>query len=338
MFACPDCFDDKELKGFISLSTQLGDCEICNSKNKPLVDISELHDFFKELIDNFQVSSTGIPLVRKIQLDWHFFSSTKVANKLLNILLPIISSKIASSKTQVDYADDIIENYSYWEKLKDEIKWKNRYITNIGYLVDELGWDGFFNSQYELSSSEKLFRARLHNQSGSKPFTKKEMLSPIPKNTNGGRANPSGIPFLYLSDTQETVLYEIRASYLDEISVGYFKTNSRVVKIVDFTEDTQLFQTDPNQINKVIKGKLLREIISKDLSTPMRRYDSDIEYVPTQFICEFIKTFTGADGIRFNSSLHPKGKNIVIFDQYSMKCTSVKMFKINRLRLEGIEI
>ncbi len=56
-----------------------------------------------------------------------------------------------------------------------------------------------------------------------------------------------------------------------------------------------------------------KQKISIDLSKPMRRYDNEIEYIPTQFICEFIKVFTGASGIKFSSSLHPSGNNFVIF-------------------------
>ena len=87
-----------------------------------------------------------------------------------------------------------------------------------------------------------------------------------------------------------------------------------------------------------MKAKLLRQKISSDLSKPMRRYDSELEYIPTQFICEFIKVFTGAFGIRFNSSLHPKGNNVVLFDQNLMTCISVKKVKINTVNLLVIEI
>ncbi|MNT95625.1 hypothetical protein D3C72_2375400 [compost metagenome] len=70
----------------------------------------------------------------------------------------------------------------------------------------------------------------------------------------------------------------------------------------------------------------------------MRRYDSEIEYIPTQFICEFIRIFTGASGIRFSSSLHPTGKNIVMFDQELMECRQVFLKKVNSMNLKAIEL
>jgi hypothetical protein len=336
---CANCFSDKELIGYISSSTEISECNVCGSKNQPVLNASELFDFFQELIDNFKIDKNGMPLDSKIQTSWNFFSSKDSANKILNFILPNIQTKVISPNTNVEYTDEIIENYSHWEVLKNELKWKNRFVVNIERLV-ELGWDSFFNTQYMLFKETPLFRARLHNESGMPLYQPEEMSCPPKESTSGGRANPSGIPYLYLSDNSETTIYEVRASYLDELSVGEFVLNSEYesIRIVDFTEDTSLFQPNAVSINKTIKGKLLRKKISVDLSKPMRRYDSELEYIPTQFICEFIKVFTGANGIRFNSSLHPEGNNIVIFDKQLMTCVSVKKVKINSVNLQGQEM
>ena len=219
--------------------------------------------------------------------------------------------------------------------MKEDLKWERRFLPDLE-SIQELGWDGFFNTQYELESDINLFRARVHHESGLKAYDSENMMCPNQVLTQGGRANPSGIPYLYLSDNEDTVLYEVRASYLDELSVGTFSLKKELekVKIVDFTESTSIFQ--PNNINKTIKSRLLRDIISQELSKPMRRYDTDIEYIPTQFICEYIRFFTSASGIRFKSSLHLEGNNIVIFDQSQMGCNDVNLKKINELTLRSI--
>lgn len=336
MEVCPNCFADKELKAFISSSTNIGLCKVCNSTNVPLLLIDELFDFFQELMDNFKTSADGEPLKSKIQSNWSFFSTQYIGSKILNEVLPRITTDIQNSEDLVNYTENIIENYSYWEKFKDLLKWSNRFISDIEYLK-ELGWDGFFNTQYELYPSDELFRARVHHKSDMSAYKAKDMMSPPSDLAGGGRANPLGIPYLYLSDNPETVLYEVRASYLDELSIGLFqlKEELKSVKIVDFTEETPLFQED---VSRTIKSKLLRDKISRDLSKPMRRYDSEIEYIPTQFICEFIRIYTGASGIRFSSSLHPSGKNIVMFDQGLMDCKQVFLSKINSLNLKSIEL
>lgn len=335
MEVCPNCFADKELKGYISSSKKKGNCKVCDSLNVPLLSIDELLDFFQELMDNFKVFPDGEPLKSKIQSNWSFFSSHKIGSTILNYVLPKITTGVQNSEDLVNYTEDIIENFSYWEKFKDKLKWSNRFISNIEYL-EELGWDGFFNTQFELKPSDELFRARVHHKSNIGAYKAEEMMCPPSNLAGGGRANPLGIPYLYLSDNPETVLYEVRASYLDELSIGSFHLKKDSVKIVDFTEDTYLFQ--PTNVNQTIKSKLLRDKISRDLSKPMRRYDSEIEYIPTQFICEFIKTFTGASGIRFSSSLHPTGKNLVIFDENLMECKQVFLRKINSMNLKAIEL
>jgi hypothetical protein len=339
MFVCPNCFADRELKAFISASSNFGDCSVCASKKVSLLPVGELMDFFQELIDNYKIADGGEPLKSKIQGKWSFFASHATAKKILNHILKQLSTEISNADTNVDYTDDIIDNYTHWERLKEELKWSRRFISDIGFL-EELGWDGFFNTQFQLTPDDLLYRARVHHQSGQPAYLQEKMMNPSANESKGGRANPLGIPYLYLSDNPETVLYEIRAAYLDELSIGVFhlKEDHASIKIVDFTEETPLFQ--PSKVNETIKAHLLRERISRDLSKPMRRYDSEIEYIPTQFICEFIRIFTGASGIRFGSSLHPEGKNVVIFDQNLITCKEVLRKRINSvdLRVSSPEI
>jgi len=338
MEVCVNCFKDNELQGFISSSKILGDCKVCNSTKVPLLDISELLDFFQELFSNFRITGTGISLKSKINGDWNFFSSDRTATIILNETLRRVSTVLATSEDSVDYNENITENYSHWEALKNELKWTKRFLINIEHITDDLGWDGFFNTQFELKPDINLYRARVHHKHGQLAYSPAEMMAPEPQIVKSGRANPLGIPFLYLSDNPETVLYEVRASYLDELSIGTFhlKEQYKSVKIVDFTENASLFQ--PGKVNETIKARLLREKISLDLSKPMRRYDTELDYIPTQFICEFIKTFTGSSGIRFNSSLHPSGKNVVIFDQALMGCTEVVLKRVNSLNLTAMDL
>lgn len=336
MKVCSNCFSDTELKSFIEAKGSKNNCKVCDSEDIASIDLRELLDFFQELLDNFQISKTGTKLKVKIQTDWNFFTSINVSSKILKSVIHHSDTEIKSVNDLVEYSEEIISNYSYWDELRDKLKWERRYLPDLD-VIQDLGWDGFFNTQFELVSKDKLFRARVHHESGRPAYHQNEMMCPEPAITKGGRANPSGIPFLYLSDNEETVLYEVRASYLDELSIGEFRLKKEIekIKIVDFTEAALLFQ--PGSITEIIKARLLRQRISFELSKPMRRYDTDIEYVSTQFICEYIKIFTGAGGIRFKSSLHDKGNNIVLFDQDKMECTKVSMKRVQTVNLEAVE-
>ena len=125
-----------------------------------------------------------------------------------------------------------------------------------------------------------------------------------------------------------------KRQYLDDVTVAKFsiKPNlNKKVLISDFTEIPTLYH--PNEVDKRIKARLLKERISRDLSQPIRRYDSELDYIPTQFICEFIRLYTDVDGIKFRSSLHNTGINYVIFDQNIMTCIEVNKVQVSRVEI-----
>jgi hypothetical protein len=338
MKVCVNCFNDLELKQFIfTNSHEKGKCDYCSSKNSELLQIDELLDFFAEFIQIFKLDTNGIPLVELIQKDWYLFTSETDCQNILSDILLSLKSSFTNTLETVSYSDDIIECTSYWEILKDDLKWKHRFLTDIDRL-NELSWDSFFNKTIKWPNSEPLYRARLHYSGDQNIFEIKDMGCPEKTKAPSGRANPQGIPFLYLSTDIETTLYEIRATFLDEISVGTFriKDKSELV-LVDFTESPSAYLNVDDIINYT-KSLILKKYISNDLSKPIRRYDSELEYIPTQLICEFIRYITGADGILFNSSVHNGGKNIVLFEQDKVKCISVVMHRVTKVEIESKNI
>ena len=333
---CKKCFSDKELIGFIVSQGKIGNCDCCKSEDIETIELIELLDFFKEVFDNFQIKAEGKSLISLIQGNWNLFSNLECGHKILNEALNQTQSAISNSDDLVEFSNEILENINYWSILKEQLKWERRYFTNIDRLTEDLGWDGFFESKTTVSSDETFFRARLHQNSEEYIIPTNKMSSPPAKYASAGRANPIGIPYLYLSDNEETILYEVRASYLDEISVATFTKNEEYqneIIISDFTEISTLYH--PNGVNRKIKSTLLKQLISRDLSKPMRRYDSELDYIPTQFICEFIKTFTNVQGIKFRSSLHNVGSNLVLFNQDTMKCRSVKKVQISNVNIRA---
>jgi RES domain len=338
-FVCKNCFADEELNGFITSQNTIGDCSCCGSKDVEIIRIEELFDFFKELFENFQPIKSGERLISKIQGNWSLFSNLTNGQRILNFILDKIGSPIKSSDELVDFNDEILENVNFWFKLKEQLKWERRYLTNIDYLTDDLGWDSFFESKTVINKDDIFYRARLHKNADEKLFSNEEMFCPKKESSTAGRANPSGIPYLYLSDNEDTILYEIRASYLDEVSIASFQLKRSLPKeiiISDFTETPSLYA--PSEVNQRIKSTLLKQIISRDLSKPMRRYDSELDYIPTQFICEFIKVFTNVQGMKFRSSLHNIGNNLVIFNEDIMESNEVKKVQVSKVSIDSKEL
>lgn len=334
MNICENCFGDKELKAFISSEGELGECSVCKSNTSKVICLDELLDFFQELLNCFELASDGKSLSSLIHGQWDLFTSTRVASDVLNVVINKLDTVFYNAEVQVVYSKEIQNNVNYWHKLKEQLKWERRYLSDIDYLTNELGWDSFFESQSVINEDDILYRARLHQNVDDKCFDISSMFCPPKQVSTAGRANPMGIPYLYLSDNKDTILYEIRAAYLDDVTIAKFsiKPNlDRKVLISDFTETPTLYH--PNEVEKRIKARLLKELISRDLSQPVRRYDSELDYIPTQFICEFIKVYTNVDGIKFRSSLHNTGVNYVIFDQHIMNCTEVNKVQVSKVNI-----
>jgi len=170
MNVCSNCFTENELKAFINTSTTFGNCDVCESQTVALIDLDELMDFFSELISNFELNESGTPLINKLQVDWNFFSTNDIGNSIINHALEEMESEILSSNIKVGFSSQILENVNYWEKLKEELKWSKRFVTNIDFLTKELAWDRYFGSEFLLNPDVSLYRARLHKDADQNAY------------------------------------------------------------------------------------------------------------------------------------------------------------------------
>ena len=236
----------------------------------------------------------------------------------------------------VNYTDEICDRVAVWDRLKTSVKEKFRFFTNM----DEFAQYNYLTAGKSLHVGQKLYRSRI-TPVGQKKIKCDKMGCPPKELATAGRANPIGIPYLYLSDSAKTTYFEVRAVYLDKLSVGTFRIE-RELKLIDFVYDVNLFLSynDSNiSLKETIIKKKVIEAISFDLSKPLRRYDSEIEYVPTQLICEYCRRIVDsegetADGITFESSLHKGGRNYVLFDESAAKCIRVDSHEITKIDID----
>lgn len=328
MYICSDCFQDEELRSEINTNAvRVGICEVCGKEGK-LMDFSEFHDFFSALLLLFSSrNDSGRTIVDFIQDEWRIFKDNNIAKTLLSDVIAMLNCGY-SINDYVNYTGEIQERIAVWSRLKTSVKEYSRFFTNM----DEFAQYNYLTAGKSLHVGQKLYRSRI-TPSGQKKIKCNKMGCPPKVLATAGRANPIGIPYLYLSDSAKTTYYEVRAVYLDRLSVGTFKIE-RELALVDFIYDVNLFlaYNDGSALLKeiVIKKKII-DAISEDLSKPLRRYDSDLEYVPTQLICEYCKRIVGADGISFESSLHKGGRNYVLFDDASAKCIRVDVHEITQI-------
>lgn len=338
LFLSEHCFQDQELKAFCgSKSHTIGHCSFTGHADVPVLELTELESFFTGILQLFEedTSQEALTLIEVLERDWNLFCSKEIGTKVLNEVCNRGQSGLLNPEDKAQYATAVRKVCDPWDRLKSELKWEKRFHFNIDEIVDH-EWDRLFSLVHSLESDAQYYRGRLHKQEQEHPYPKCEMGAPPKDKATAGRANVNGIPVLYLCDDIETVPYEVRATYLDDISIGTFQQREPtvVINIIDFTRLRSLYSSDANLDPKtIVQYKLLTELISKDLSKPLRRYDSELEYIPTQFICEFIKLMSGAKGIRFESSLHPEYTNLVIFEPELMECISVEHKLVDRIEI-----
>jgi len=208
------------------------------------------------------------------------------------------------------------------------IRHGNRYIHNekvMSFLDELLETSG--ERQVILKKGHILWRAQLgndrrveHDEYGNEQQTDelcpypRERMKPILYSATEGRANPKGIPYLYLATDQKAAMSEIKPWVGLSISVGQFKIKKDLC-IIEFTEFShEKFSSIKNKdLPRDEKRKFnVWSDIDNAFSEPVNSSDRQSYYVPTQIIAEFFKS-KGFDGIAYKSSLST-GVNIVLFN------------------------
>ena len=214
MKVCEKCFDDLEIKKFIhSVSTQTGKCGCC-SETGTIIDVVEIMDFFSEFVKIFKFDKQGTPLIEIIQENWRIFSSTEtgilflsdneVSESIKSSLKNDFVDFVFNAEIPVSYIDEINESVSFWDSLKNDLKYRRRFLTDIRDM-EENGWDAMFNVFVSIDNRNSLFRARINNNGATHPIPKDSMGAPQKELSTSGRANPQGIPYLYLTKNLETL-------------------------------------------------------------------------------------------------------------------------------------
>ena len=351
MNCCINCFESSYLKSIIVNSNSIqGDCDYCKSQNVDIYKASELNLFFRNIIDLYKEDThNGKSIEKQIISDFpkKTFTETLISSGNIKSLLQeimkddlgeynnILNNPVSLKIDLLGVEETIIKPLSLsWDNFSDEIKKKNRFHFVSALDLEKLK-SLFKHFEKEITKGKKFYRARI---SGSKSVYKKEDMGNPPAHlAKSGRANPEGISYLYLAGDLETTLYEVRASLFDYVSVGTFKLDDNI-KVVNLSEETyDIFShAESETLDELIIHKSFIRKLEEELSKPRRRSDSELDYLPTQYLSELIKSME-CDGIEFKSSLNKKGLNLVIFNPEKFRCIEVKLYDIEDIELSHTE-
>lgn len=156
-------------------------------------------------------------------------------------------------------------------------------------------------------------------------------MKPTANVAHEGRANPKGIPYLYLSTDMDTSMAEVRPWIGSYISAGQFKI-LKDISFVNCTSDdkrSMVYLKEPDSKEKEIA--VWRDI-DRAFSRPITRNENAADYIPTQILAELFKK-NGFDGIAYRSSLG-KGHNFALFDLNAADIINCTLFEVKKVSFD----
>lgn len=357
MNCCEKCFTSQELKSIIKSLNRIDNCSFCESTQVYVYDLlndSGLDELFNGILSIFKPAAELVPygysryklvsIKDEFEKKWNIFNGFD-SHKIHRFLVELLSSKFPEKIPLLDNQVGILEwmNDKYltensvlkgktWSEFVDYIKHENRFHSNhVNYEVLK----DYLSSISLKLEADTFYRARISN---NVELTINKMGAPPKELATAGRANSEGISHLYLASDTTTAVSEIRPSKSDSIYVGRFPLTSSI-KVIDFrllkNLDVFIFQ-DP--VRYAINLETFNKM-NNAISKPVRSGDSKLDYLPTQFIVDFIKSLNeteGAEyeGIIFESTLSTSGYNLMIFNPSIVQCVRIEKRRVESLNYE----
>jgi len=249
----------------------------------------------------------------------------------------VVISELAGRNRRDYYEAHSIMKNATWREFSNHIKQKNRFFPQ--FFNDAEFKRLFYNCQETIIKGMILYRARICDEEHyEKLYTTQEMGAPSYLFASAGRMNSQWEPCLYLCEKKKTTIHEVKARLYDNVCIADFEAKkelnivniSMLNNISPFTMgDMDLAWYEINYIN-------IRDMVN-DITKPLRRFDKELDYIPSQYICDFIRLLE-FDGIEFSSTLDKQGINYAIFDPKNFHCKKIVMKKIVSMNFEDIEL
>lgn len=351
MLCCTNCFSDPGLQKRIeSLSTKQGKCNFCESADTIVISCADLNTEFEQLFDLYipnPVAERSLGHRRPVLIHEHimeywpklFNTERLTANNIHHLVNQI-------GRSWINYSDEFFETpievgtlldsalvgeedlQLQWDMFSEEIKTRNRFF--IGEKIDTDRLESVFERLAIYYPPDTFFfRARISDQL----LSSSELGKPPKSHTSPGRANPVGIPYLYISDSKETTLYETRVALHEGITVGRFITTEtiNVVSLKNIADHGPFEILDRGfDLEEFILVRPYLMRLEHELSRPVRKMDVHLDYLPTQYLCEFIKSL-GFDGVEYKSAMNSKGYNLAIFKDGKLECLDSIFHQVTNL-------
>ncbi len=332
---CPECIGDRGLTNniFPTLDRSSGTCSFCGSEGDDLVLPIALRDYFELLAAAYEEEPGGTKTLAEWLIeDWKILNHTNLDLAQARLLLAeILDDGEMARKFFKPFDDASFTPVADWDTLKDELRYQNRY-----FLDEQLNKERL-KALLPYLISDPLpttwYRARIMTSSDLYPID--QMGAPPKGIASHGRANPSGIPYLYLASTPETGISEIRPHTGEMACVAKFKVPDPS-GIVDLRNPRKLVSPlilqEASEIVQLRADLPFLEKLGAELTRPILPRSAAIDYVPSQFLCEFIKK-QNFSGVLYDSSVSD-GMNLALFNVETVEPLSVSRFMVHRVSVD----
>lgn len=352
---CTRCFSDTEIQRYIEFADAQGDCNYCGSTNVPICDVRSVGSFIFEGIEKCYEEAANQVTYESAEGGYQMptHTITEILKWELNIFgdalsdpTRLIADLIEDDGTPYVNRDPYgpppgePEELYQWEQFRETIIGQQRFTAFLraenredderhpARFMHELA--EYLNGHDLISSipQEKIiYRARVYD--ARIIFHHADLTSPPRDKTRNNRMSPAGISFFYGCLDVATAVAEVRPNVGDQIAVAEFVAR-RPLRLLDLSRPDEEPLSIFNEFYVFGYEEFFKPFLrhfAADIAKPIRPFESDILYVPTQAFTEFIRmhefrnspgndrdepTFH-VDGILYRSSLKRGGTNVVLF-------------------------
>lgn len=273
-------------------------------------------------------------MLQLLRCDWGLFDESTIDEaSATELLKDILQDQRLHQRLYSPANRSASEGLEQWKRLREEMLHRNRWFLPNPLDPDRIReWLGHLIADPSLLD-RSWFRARLLDRSSA--FTADEMGAPPPQLAQHGRANPAGIPYLYLGSTPDTGVAEIRPHRGERVCVAKFELRG-AGNFIDLRDPrptaSPFIVEDSDQVQRLYDDLPLLEHLGQELTRPVLRQSTDFDYTPSQFLCELIKS-TGFDGVLYGSSVS-NGINLAVFDPEKASAIGVEVREVSKVQVE----
>jgi hypothetical protein len=348
-FCCADCFANSEVRDFVTARATIGDCSYCGSSGQCVVPIHALTKLFAPLLGQYRIAATDEPALGESALPriipgslpnliagWNVFARNSQAAS--DALLDDLVNCNLAAKDRLDIHAMWVTSFGLWiyqgpswewNAFCHDIKYRTRYFTSGNVTVGSGQLARLLTTQrlQRIAVTEvqlHAYRARRGSFfSHDANAVARDMGAPPPEKAPTGRANSVGIPVLYCALDPVTAVAETRGSRGDKITTVELIADAPL-NLIDFTNFDRLRGGSPFTATSAIALYERTEfaetlsLIGRQMSEPVNTDDAMIDYIPTQYLSEYILQ-NGYSGFIYESALNSGGKNVVLFNPASVR-------------------